>query len=110
MKNIIIALSIAVFILSGCESGRVKRNRDTYKKFLYEMSDNPEFLQINSEKVKIADKHEIQIYFYVDFETRYCDKILKDKVEFYFMKNDLVEINGRNPLKYKSDFLLNILK
>lgn len=109
MKKILVIFILIVNIFYGCESSQIKQNRKAYKQFLYEMSDKPEYLEIKSEKVKIVGQYKLETYFYVDFETRYCDKILKDRVEFYFLRDKLTQVNGKFPMKYKTDYLLKVL-
>ena len=60
----------------GCESNRVKENRKTYRDFLKNMSDAPEFLKIISEKVN--DDNLSNMYLVVEFETKYCGRELRD--------------------------------
>jgi len=108
MKKIVL-LCVTVTILMSCESNRVKQNRETYKNFLYEMSDSKEYLRINSENVKISGEYESKMSFFVDFETKYCGKILKDKIEIQFIGGNISKINGEYYQKYKTNYLINTI-
>lgn len=109
MWKLLVFLILGVFFIS-CESDKVKNNREIYRNFLYSISDQKEYLKVNSEKVTIKGKGETEMYFLVDFETRYIQNTLKDKVEFYFIGDYLAKVNGEFPDKYKSDFLLKIIR
>jgi hypothetical protein len=108
MKQILLLCFIALTFV-GCESTRVKENRKKYKEFLYEMSDRKDYLKIKSEQITIKGEYESEMTFLVEFETRYYDRVLNDKIEIYFIGNSLTRINGEYYLKYKTDFLLKVL-
>lgn len=103
----IIALLALFFVFTSCESKEVKMNRKTYMEFLKSMSDAPEFLVINKEVVN--DDSPLQIYFIVDFETKYIGRTLKDKVKIEFIGEDMNKINGMYPSKYKANYLIDII-
>ena len=109
MKKIIL-LSLLTVMFISCESGRVKKNRETYKQFLYGMSDSKEFLIINSEKITITGEEESTMSFFVDFETKYCGKTLKDKVEFKFIGDNLFRINDEFYDKYNANYLIKVIR
>ncbi|MDY9918549.1 hypothetical protein SAMN05216331_109110 [Porphyromonadaceae bacterium KH3R12] len=110
MKKILVVMMAAmvILIIGGCESNRVKENRKTYMDFLKSMSDAPEFLKIISEKVN--DDTPSNMYFVVEFETKYCGRELRDKVKIEFLGDLMHRFDGVWPDKYKAAFLIDIIK
>lgn len=102
-------LFVAAVIFFSCESEKIESKRNIYKNYLYEISDQKEYLKINYEKIVSKDKNDVETLFLVDFETRYNGFTINDKVEFRFIGDFLSNINGESPLKYKTDILLKQL-
>lgn len=65
--------------------------------FLKSMSNNSEFRIIISEKVN--DENPSNMYFVVEFETKYCRKDLKDKVKIEFIGGLMNRFDGVWPDK-----------